>query len=519
MYVIRGKTNKTKDKQKTTTMKVLTLLLLCIVAMQCCNATTTMETSNDAITGYVSLGQSTETKDFNLTWTINDDTITFTLSSRGPYDWFAFGLHDQVGQGMANAEVFMCNPQTSNLKKLGTFCQVRNTLNGYSTPSVDATQYIKLISGKRTSTSAIATFSRTLKKSSDSELSYDITNKSMGIIYARGNWSSGSAMPSGTPLQHTYNGILKDGVNFFNGNNKPKPPAPTHRAGVWPNQFDANMTIAEGQLAINNKLITGIFARLRYDFPKRRQLWEYFDMKTGKSVGGELWVGTMLYNLNADSSQCYVSNMTFDILRPNWLQGTNYLTTNYLLRQSLENSCGPVNYTDADLFTLPNTVGLTNSWLVANSPIAEPIRLMGPDNPSEPKTRSILEYITFQPVSKPFDDSIFKIPSSCKSESVKSVSESLAYAKKNRILKAKNGISSSYHISGSHMFLGIIKSLNAPQGEPKCCFCSNGGDGSGACTTVELCSQKSSDGYRCTQSGEKSGCKWESGGVFGPGCM
>ncbi len=144
MYVIREKTNKTKDKQKTTTMKVLTLLLLYIVAMQCCNATTTMETSNDAITGYVSLGQSTETKDFNLTWTINDDTITFTLSSRGPYDWFAFGLHDQVGQGMANAEVFMCNPQTSNLKKLGTFCQVRNTLNGYSTPSVDATQYIKL---------------------------------------------------------------------------------------------------------------------------------------------------------------------------------------------------------------------------------------------------------------------------------------------------------------------------------------------------------------------------------------
>ena len=53
-------------------MKVLTLLLLCIVAMQCCNATT--------ITGYVSLGQSTETKDFNLTWTINDDTITFTAS-------------------------------------------------------------------------------------------------------------------------------------------------------------------------------------------------------------------------------------------------------------------------------------------------------------------------------------------------------------------------------------------------------------------------------------------------------
>ena len=43
--------------------------------MQCCNATTTMETSNDAITGYVSLGQITQTKDFNLTWTINDDSV------------------------------------------------------------------------------------------------------------------------------------------------------------------------------------------------------------------------------------------------------------------------------------------------------------------------------------------------------------------------------------------------------------------------------------------------------------
>ena len=68
-------------------MKVLTLLLLCIVAMQCCSATT--------ITGYVSLGQSTETKDFNLTWTINDDTITFTSTATG----FAIDDDNDLGSG------------------------------------------------------------------------------------------------------------------------------------------------------------------------------------------------------------------------------------------------------------------------------------------------------------------------------------------------------------------------------------------------------------------------------------
>ena len=123
----------------------------------------------------------------------------------------------------------------------------------------------------------------------------------------------------------------------------------------------------------------------------------------------------IIYYLSADRTQCSHQNLTFDILKPNWLQQTKYISTNYLLRQSFANSCGPVNYTDADLFQIPNTVGMTNSWLVADSKIAEPIRLMGPDNTNKPKTRSILEYMTFEPVTKQFDDSVFTIPKSCSS--------------------------------------------------------------------------------------------------------
>ena len=103
------------------------------------------------------------------------------------------------------------------------YFQVRNTLGGYTVPAVDKTQYIKLVSGQRLAGSATATFSRTLAKDAASELSYDIKNESMGIIYARGNWSDGD-MPKGAPLQHTYNGIVTSGINFFSGSVTPAPP-------------------------------------------------------------------------------------------------------------------------------------------------------------------------------------------------------------------------------------------------------------------------------------------------------
>ena len=64
-------------------------------------------------------------------------------------------------------------------------------------------------------------------------------------------------------------------------------------------------------------------------------------MRTGRAGGGELWVGDMLYSLDAGNG-CYAasSNMTFGILRPGWLQGTAFATTNYLLRQPVPGQNG-----------------------------------------------------------------------------------------------------------------------------------------------------------------------------------
>jgi lysozyme len=43
--------------------------------------------------------------------------------------------------------------------------------------------------------------------------------------------------------------------------------------------------------------------------------------------------------------------------------------------------------------------------------------------------------------------------------------------------------------------------------QPQCCFCSNGGDGSGACATVEYCSGRAKDGYSCHANPDE-GCTW-----------
>ena len=56
-------------------------------------------------------------------------------------------------------------------------------------------------------------------------------------------------MPKGAPLQHTYNGIVANGINFFSGSVTPTPPPKPKIAGVWPDRFDANMTIAGGSIA------------------------------------------------------------------------------------------------------------------------------------------------------------------------------------------------------------------------------------------------------------------------------
>ena len=82
---------------------------------------------------------------FEVDYSLDVDAgnITFMLTSDGHYDWYAFGLHNKSYGGMPDAEVFICNPQPSNLA--GVFCQVGHT-TGHTTPTIAKKQYIQLMS-------------------------------------------------------------------------------------------------------------------------------------------------------------------------------------------------------------------------------------------------------------------------------------------------------------------------------------------------------------------------------------
>ena len=151
-------------------------------------------------------GQLSFTPDFNLSWVLRNassaglGTAEFTLTWNAFYDWAAFGLHPAPGLGMPDAEVFICAPTAAGQPP---FCQIGNTLGGYQQPSVDAQQYISLISSSRNATVATAVFSRTVAAAPGSPLSVPLTyNGENGLIYAGGPWS-GAPLPQGLPLKHT----------------------------------------------------------------------------------------------------------------------------------------------------------------------------------------------------------------------------------------------------------------------------------------------------------------------------
>ena len=75
-------------------------------------------------------------------------------------------------------------------------------------------------------------------------------------------------------------------------------------AGIWPDRFDANMSMAPSQPPAA-ELYVSLLGRLRYDFPSRNQLWEFFDLE-GNPDGGELWRDLTTYDYDQDS--CYIFN-------------------------------------------------------------------------------------------------------------------------------------------------------------------------------------------------------------------
>ena len=109
---------------------------------------------------------------------------------------------------MIDAEIFICNPTPTATQTATQFCQVRNSIAGFVEPAVDKQQYNALISSSVANGISTATFQRTLAAVPGSEVSFNITDKTMGLIYARGSWS-GDPMPSGFPNQHKDVGITK----------------------------------------------------------------------------------------------------------------------------------------------------------------------------------------------------------------------------------------------------------------------------------------------------------------------
>jgi hypothetical protein len=378
------------------------------------------------ISGALRLGDN-----FNMSWTLSPKsspgnftgTIQITLEWTGS-DWAAVGLHPKPGNdaGMANAEIFMCT---------SAGVQVRNSVAGYVTPTLDPVQYLKLISASKASGVSTVTFERTVAAVVGSPLSFPIANTTMGLIFARGAWQGGP-FPAGDPLKHEGT-EGKSQVDFWHQvapSPAPPTPKPSKTAGVWPDRFDANMTIAPSQPG-GVQLRTGLHARLRYSFPSRQQLWQYFDA-SGSYIGGELWVKTFVYQISP-TGKCSHTDMGFDIIRPDWLQGTHYISTHYLLRPPVHNQ-GFVNYTKADLFQIPNTLGMTNSWVVEDSPIAEPIRLEGPDDFSQPSYVSILEFADFQPVEADFPAAVFDVDTYCNHSQPLSRDEKLAFKSPSMVL-------------------------------------------------------------------------------------
>lgn len=362
---------------------------------------------------------------FRVEWKIQSKEISFQFTWDSEHDYVALGLHNTTNQGMPNSEIFMCTASSSS-------CVVRHSTD-YVKPNLSPVQYLSNITVITRNDSNVAMFSRTLEQ--PSYFSVSISNKTLGLIFARGETDN-----SGEPLIHdTTPGRWH--ANFFtNGPSpgptptptptpSPSPPSPHKKAGVWPDLFDAHMTIAPSQPP-GSQLSVKLGSRLRYDFPNRRQLWEYFDVQDSKRVVSfsELWINNTLYELDHSTSPwtCTETQIDLEILRPDWLVHTTYVSTHFLLRQpeawgNASESCFASTYQSSDLFQDPAPIGgMTNNWLLANSSMAEPIRLEGPDNFARPTWLTVQEWSSMKALKK-HESGTFDIPPSCHRDNTSSI--------------------------------------------------------------------------------------------------
>mmetsp|Transcript_27554 Transcript_27554/g.72441 ORF Transcript_27554/g.72441 Transcript_27554/m.72441 type:complete len:441 (+) Transcript_27554:28-1350(+) len=357
--------------------------------------------------------------DYNVSWVVDGPAIDITLSWSDQYDWAAIGLHTLPGQGMANAEIFLCNAD------IVPACQVRNSNGGYVLPPLDPVQYIQTTNVSHGSGRSAATFRRNLTVSAPSPITVAITDGVLGVIYACGRWSNG------LPEKHDDSTTGRWHVNFMASGpapvpptpgppGPPPPPGPPKKAGVWPQLFDARMRLAPSQLPAAT-LSVQLGSRLRYDFPNRRQRWEYWNVSdpTSTPIFAEVWINTTLYELDLSTNppRCSASSIDLEILRPDWPVHMPYISTHYLIRQPPQPQPGGVCFTPinqlSDLYQDPAPIGgITNNWFVFNSSIAEPIKLEGPDDFANPTWLTVQDYTSFFPVEE-HGPGTFDIPPGC----------------------------------------------------------------------------------------------------------
>mmetsp|Transcript_11938 Transcript_11938/g.24005 ORF Transcript_11938/g.24005 Transcript_11938/m.24005 type:complete len:320 (-) Transcript_11938:362-1321(-) len=302
----------------------------------------------------------------NLSWTLTPSKqIEFTLAWEGS-SWAAIGLHPKPGLGMANAEIFMCHTTGT----ISPVCEVRSSAGGYVQPTVWPRQYITILSSETNSGRSKAVFLRNVTVLPEvSSMSVPITDTMLGIIFARGAWSKGG------PVKHEGTAGRWQ-VNFFSAGPSPSPPAPgppsppapppSRRAGIWPLRFDAHLRMAPSQPA-QRKLNITLGARLRYDFPGRRQRWEYWKLSdpSKRPLSAETWINHTLYELDltTDPPGCVAHTFDLEVLRPDWLVHTKYVASHYLQRQPPEPdaTAGGACFTPfselADLFQDPAPIG------------------------------------------------------------------------------------------------------------------------------------------------------------------
>ena len=144
------------------------ILLLCVLI-----------SSSDA-SGYLHFDE-----DFSISYDVSTSSVRLNFTWDGNHDWAAVGLHNETNEGMPNAEILMCNVKTS--------CQVRHSTD-YVKPSLSEHQYLENVSiEKRKDGTNFASFTRSLKQ--PSAFSVAITNKTLGLIFARGMADSTNGEP------------------------------------------------------------------------------------------------------------------------------------------------------------------------------------------------------------------------------------------------------------------------------------------------------------------------------------